>query len=505
MSLGRLQDLPKDADPKYLVGLSTTDELLRALQRAYTARCNIQANLSPVKVHHVQLPSQASQAPLPDFKWYQATCNTVAFSVCGQWLCVVVNTSQCCVAQPYSKTNPACVTFHEVLLYDCLDSFQEHLRLSLGSSKPIVQWSDSKPHLGVAQLPDQEMLAVRPKQQPAFILHVPTGQIMHSLGAGASPLFLQMMMISNIRTLIWSPSCQLLLIYTTGPTQGRFTVKEAEDCLLLMDVVHDRVLAQSRALGWTHRCAAAAWHPGSSGIVVSGYHQLEDVDAFRNAGIAVGILPDGCLVHVAGFSADAQHYVAELVPDLESRSSKGHSVLLACSMAGQYISFALVKDFPGAWDLTRLPGSTSLLVDMSYSRKLPSEVSWLPAASDRMESLLHAASSRNESRLFSPSGRLIVNHRGTKGLNIVDLDSCEQLWDVNTCTQPWPATGMEQHDSVARSSFKPLYAPCSHPIHQAWLPAGTGIVCCTPGSGMSFCIPGHNLSAPTILHILLFA
>ena len=151
------QDAPCDAAPGYLSSLASTQQVLTAIQKGHTARRNILTNSNPVRVETVQLPDQQATAPQQHYAWFRLRCSHVTFSSCGNWAAATLEGQQRCslnISEQYQQRLPFNFVASVVVLYSITATgFQQRASFDLGCSEAVIAWSQSGPHLSIAQLP----------------------------------------------------------------------------------------------------------------------------------------------------------------------------------------------------------------------------------------------------------------------------------------------------------------------------------------------------------------
>ena len=365
------QDGPCDATPGYLSSLASTQQVLTAVQKGHTARRNISTNSDPVRVETVQLSDQQATAPQQHYKWFSLRCSQVTFSSCGNWAVATLEGQQRCslnILEQYQQRLPFSFVASVVVLYSMTATgFQQRASFDLGCSEAVIAWSQSGPHLSIAQLPrcradlghteqvsgdtpracfccscttphlpwtapelldggrlflnpvsynlaEQVWDALEvPREHPAaFIFDAPSGAVLHSLSLEAFDV-IQGLETLQLCSLCWSPgACRRLLVYGQPSRTGTPSLG-SRGVLAIVDGVQDKDLACSHLLGTREhqqaRFDAVTWHPKAAGFMVSCDVELEDRSCFWQAGFAVGVLPAPYQI-TGGFSGDGQRMIA---------------------------------------------------------------------------------------------------------------------------------------------------------------------------------------------------
>ena len=136
--------------------MTSTQQVLRALQGSHTAKRKIQANSPPTRVETFQLPDQAADPPLQHFRWTNQKCSRVAFSSCGQWAAACLKGKQECSLKGRARRQmklPYRFTASKVVLYKTVSSFQQRASFCTGTSKLVIAWCQAAAHLCIAQRP----------------------------------------------------------------------------------------------------------------------------------------------------------------------------------------------------------------------------------------------------------------------------------------------------------------------------------------------------------------
>ena len=151
------QDAPCDATPGYMKSLASTQQVLTAIQKGHTARHNILTNSNPVRVETVQLPDQRATAPQQHYAWFRLRCSHVTFSSWGNWAAANLEGEQRCsltFSEQQQQRLPFRLVASEVVLYSMTATgFQQRASFDLGCSEAVIAWSQSGPHLSIAQIP----------------------------------------------------------------------------------------------------------------------------------------------------------------------------------------------------------------------------------------------------------------------------------------------------------------------------------------------------------------
>ena len=136
--------------------MTSTQQVLRALQRSHTAKRNIRANTPPVDIEPVRLPDQGAKPPQKDYAWASLQCSHVAFSSCGRWAAACLKGEQRCTLNLPARQQarlPASVSAYELVLYSTTSAFEQQASFCTGSSMPAVAWTQAAGHLCIAQQP----------------------------------------------------------------------------------------------------------------------------------------------------------------------------------------------------------------------------------------------------------------------------------------------------------------------------------------------------------------
>ena len=249
------------------------------------------------------------------------------------------------------------------------------------------------------------------------------------------------------RHMIWSPDCQLLLVYVQRAGS------RVEGCLELLDVAGDCMLARSETLcgmdEW-HTHVVAAWHPSSAAIILNYDMQLQQPSSFQEAGIIIGNLPAPLhpFRHSPGFSPDGQHVLTVWGEDGDTEFHERYTVL-SSNFDGHKVHLAAVDISPfdprprGSqyWSerddptLQWLPGGTGLLVKMPFDSGWSSYVIHFAAGPETCTTLAHVFEGDS---LSSPTGRHVVDAssawlgRRNMHLDIIDMKTGIQRWSSAT-------------------------------------------------------------------------
>ena len=314
--------------------------------------------------------------------------------------------------------------------------------------------------------------------------------------------------------MVWSPSGRCLLLYG-GDTRDKLLLEDdtksstettAVGWLAVLDVSGpDRVLAHAKLVFGAgsqrdHCYTAAAWLPGSLGIVLSPDVQLQDRVSLQQAGFSVGTLPEQYMLHPASFHMGADHIVAKCPEQgTDFMSARTVQTLLRCSTSQQQTMFSREQALDWA-AVSRLHEAGcfcfSMLMQQGWECPLPLVLhSWapqsdpeVPAAENGHARLLQA------DRVLSLSGAFFVD-KGPGGLCIGDMGSHAQVWDMATSDPAWSQLTHEQQQHAQQGlslGLEAALASLNTPVQEesnesmmfdsgfqcdGWLPSGTGLLC----------------------------
>ena len=291
LTLATFQDAPIDATAGFVSRLTSTEQLLEALQSSLTARHNIAAN-ARARIEAVPFPDQLIGRLHKHFEWLSLRCSEAAFSCCGQRAAVVLEAKQKCTLnrdEQKSLRLPTDIQTYELVLYSISQGWQQQTSFYTGSSAPVMKWGPSDPTLSVALLPrvrqyigvegeEYDCVHLASEHSAAFVYDADVDEEL-SAGCTLSESVRYMDKVES-RHMIWSPDCQLLMLY------AQWGGSPAEGCLELLDVAGDCMLAWSETLcgvGAWLIFVAAAWHPSSNAIILSHEMQLQESHAFKEA------------------------------------------------------------------------------------------------------------------------------------------------------------------------------------------------------------------------------
>ena len=340
-----LQDVPsRDLAPAFLASLPNTAAVLAALRKAHAGRQAILGGKPPLKQQIVRLSALSAYASVPGVK--TLSCHRAAFSADGQFLAIsiiaLVSSSTPWVAasgpdqrstseqssgserdmQPVHWT-PRC----GVAVLKVAEGFAERAFVSTGTS-PILRWAPEAPYLSIAHDPGKQSRG----QQPAvLVLDARTGAVVRALGPESESAFREACLYGcwSFFNLEWSASGRLLLVTGYGAEErdeeglignwiGRgqvsvFDVWQHSSLVAQSDMEMSSLSSQTHRGGSSH-LIAATWHPSSLGLVVSHGVELQAPQAFTQAGLALGVLAEPCVLlhspHGTVFSPDGKLLIA---------------------------------------------------------------------------------------------------------------------------------------------------------------------------------------------------
>ena len=478
-----MQDASKDTAAGFLACQTSTAGVLAAVRKAYTARHNILEHAPAVRVETVRLPKQEC---LGAREWGYLACSEMSFSCCGRWLAVVLWGRTSCSTAEESIGLPS--KLFEVVLYSVSGQVQQRDRVCTLSSQPTIQWAKAAPHLCVAMAPayraptqqpqsHTQDLSAQPGGLAAFVVDARTGSRIHALSPAVAavsqlPKDWRPTIMQKLSWLPRSTSCLLLVQWRQRTTdQGMVSAFDIEAGQAMAGSL---ITTSGQSMGAGR---AAAWLPSMQpGIVLPAAMALQQSDSFRQAGIAVGNLPDPYSHDSrAGFSSDGKYLVA-WSGGLFSGADANTSALFSCSLRGLQICFTLEHVFgPGALRFCWVPGMPCLYIQerpSEFSDNSYNKVVTLPIGCQPDRFLV--ASSNAAFGHLSPSGRLLVG-KGPGGFALVDLESGRPVWDATK----EPAWEMQTKLGRIRAlRGEPLGTGLGSRLDFcAWSPTGASFVC----------------------------
>lgn len=395
--------------------------------------------------------------------------------------------------------------------------FQQLARISFGTAEPVIHWSISG-GLYVAQQP--ELSNTRPSvltmsgavggvPEPTFVKALAfawdagSRTAIRSFPSSICPDF-QSLPKDGWRRMAWSASGQHLLIHEQ---QADSNAAQAMGWLTICDLTAGNIAIQCRVPFTTkhhgHR-QAASWHPGLHGVIFASSVGRTHVTSLQQAGFAAGALPDGLLIHQAGFSSDARYLIARAPKTTTPWESIYH--VLRCSIDGLQITFDVEHRLdcvssPG-WQARRiewLPSTYSLFI-MYREGNAPYEclVHQVNPAS-----AVHSKDVAALSYTFlSPSSSWFL-HMLPFGFSIYEVGTGMKIWDSVTSDPQWSGPQDGPRYPAEYDLFVTQIA--CHIDRQntlqicGWLPSGVGFLCST-----SQCT-NFGDRRPPALHVYRFA
>ena len=310
----RLLQATTDVSTAYLHQLSSTAEVLEALRKAHTAKCNILAGRAPAE-HEVTEMFTMTESPSQQ-PWIQPLVPQLLISSCGQYLAVAVQG----YAVPDSQQRPRLGrpwdmhdSVTDVLIYSTSESMQQQACLAYGCHQPVLHWAPDVPHLTIASfaVPAREGKHGSPSQLPGVLVwDAAAAAIVHSVCADLLGV------LGGVRSWHWfwdqacfCPSGRSLLV-----TRVKLVGSHDSGMLSVIDVHGGKLLAQTGytgpGLSPEYARWPAIWRPDSQGLVLEAGVLLKEASGFSAAGIALTRLPEHCMLknlEGIGFSTDGQY------------------------------------------------------------------------------------------------------------------------------------------------------------------------------------------------------
>ena len=166
--------------------MPSTEQVLAALRRAHAAQLSILANSTPVKPHTVSL-QHASGSAQERYDDRSLDCIQLEFSRSGSHAAAVLqHTGQCNADNHKWELLPYWYHTYELVVFDTAEAWHEQARIQCKCSRPVLHWSGTAPHLGIAlqsrvrddiNLPRAPVWDELPKPTPktaAFVLDLST-------------------------------------------------------------------------------------------------------------------------------------------------------------------------------------------------------------------------------------------------------------------------------------------------------------------------------------------
>ena len=489
IDLCQVQDVPsRGVEPAFLATMPDTTAVLTALRKAHTARLAIEAGQTPVERQVVQLTT-LSACIKGCSDGLGTACLNMAFSADGHFLALQFHSSGRRSSSPKQYEDN-----HGVAVLKVTQGFSEQACICSGPWYPTFSWAPAEPNLSIAIRGSEDGKSNACAQQPAvFVLDAKTGAALHALGPKNLSLFWQACFWGDPLTeLEWDPAGGLLLV-TRRSSWGT----DAEQNLLsVFDVRQDMLLAQSTFIESPNvGCAKviATWTPNSQGLVMSHGVQLQAQEAFAGQGLALGVLPEPCVLlrtsdttassPGAAFSPDGQRLLVCDAHDYwdEEHSSSNkpppffyHSIM-QFQIEGMQILFCQESCLHGYGPFW-LPCSSGLVV--RGNKWQSTQHSKVISLEDGQHHEIVMAG-RVIRPWFSPSRNLMASI--SNGSRIFSLQSGRQVWAHDTAKQ-----------QAEHFPFQWIYSECL-----AFLPSGCGVIRMGKVAGQPENVYG--------LHILLFA
>ena len=519
------QGAPRDVFAAHLASLPSTQAVLAALQRGFSARQRMLAKSPPVKVETLPLHSLENRPILlPGFAWSYHYVECVMFSPSGRYLAAVVEHRQKSteleevesdMSEDYGTSNSLDGTevhkvwTYEVLVYEASEGFKQCARFDCQGRQAVIQWSPTS-DLCVAQLllvgnslcTAQEISRVADMSWNTAAFIYRPGSSWAAAHGGIAPC-LSDQATEELSTLgkacqvhsCWSPSGRYLLVH--GVDLCEYGRADAWGWLAIADVEKGGVVAQSKLRTRSNRIKVErlsfAWHPSSRAVITSGDVEIQDMAAIRRAGFGIGKLPGRLCMHQAGFSADASMLIAKSPVYVDDHLLFFH---LECTLTGLQIclgqpqvlapSTGHDESFVVGW----LPGANTVLMQRD-------DTGTVMLSHVGCQNVLSSGSAASMSDRISSSGNvfLMADSQDEPATSIAEVQSGQLLWEPRTYDLSWPA----MHELLEGSAphFLPTWLVC-----HAWAPTGVGPVCSLPGRDET---AGGGGYLPPALHFYMFA
>ena len=524
------QDAPRDVSAAYLTSLSSTQAVLAALQKGFTARQRLMAKSPPLKIRSLPLYDLETRPTLlPGFVWSRQTVESAICSPNGKHMAAVVKHKQSDPEhEEYESESDGSEDFdtpaflysaevhevctYDVLLYEASDGFKQCARFDSQVRAPIIHWSPAS-CLCVAQLLatgtrgcydlDAGWSIDMSMKTAAFIYHPDWGS---AYGCDEA-LCLSDQATIRLSTLgkrcqvqsCWSPSGQYLLVHGAQfPGHGR---TEASGWLAIADVEKGKLVAESNFRSASTESDEAhlsfVWHPSSQALIMHGALELLDMAAITRAGFGVGRLPSELRMHAAGFSADASLLLAESY-DTYIGHDRWCCYCVECSIQGLQVCLRqrqtqALPDFDEeVYIIGWTPGANTLFLEcagMGSPTQIPVSGTGCKQADPSWTALSGCGRICSSGMLYMKGSSLDEE----LCMTIAEVKGGQEILCPSTSDLDWSA----MHEQPEGFEGVPDSLRC-----QAWAPTGVGPVCSSIGID-ALAYGGGYL--PPALHFYIFS
>ena len=319
---------------------------------------------------------------------------------------------------------------------------------------PAISWAPEKPELSIARCNYARKFNTRHVQYPAvFILDASTGSLECSLYPVIDDRF--QAFCQHYNQLQWSASGQHLLIASHSGMQE----SNISGTISVVNIRGDQISVQSEfsMQVYDDLTTVAIWPPSYVGVTLSYGVELKSPEAFATSGLALGTLPERCIVmrgDGSGFSSDGQaaRFFQELEEDAEllsyGQEPKWDYVIFRCYL--EFVPELQEQGYQCHW----VPFSSRLIVGFRSAAFW--KRSCLISATTRVVEFDFSASEEMRFPVcFSPAQQMLGE--STNPGRVYCLQTGHRLWRLN-------------HPAQTLSGAVPERM-------LAFLPSGCGVIC----------------------------
>ena len=361
--------------PQELRALDVSRKYLRTLQPAEAViTAQLQAHLAGQAMHNNWERKSCQAVTLSDANYNSVdgpkpslTCRQVIFSSCGHLAAVTYegdHEAEHSLLWPSSQKSAHELPEAGLVVFQASNSFQELSRVQGALRAPVIAWVPDLPHLCIAYLGPNKSKSSDGLRPPAvFVVNARTGVILHTLRTRPEQV-MQGMLTRYMNELVWGTCASKLLVVSHTGTAG----ENMEGWISIFDLRQGKRTVRTR---FSMRLideltTVAVWHPTLAGLVLCGGVHLRQPDVFAKAELAMGYLPQDCLVVSSdgtGFSSDGSQLVAQLVQHGNGEGSALNYSVLRCQLLGNRFRFKKDLQLQG-YGCHWVPNSKKLIVGL---------------------------------------------------------------------------------------------------------------------------------------------
>ena len=276
----------------HLDSLASTEEVIEARRLGFQARKGLLAGDNPFLPELMALPTSLIAVPLPESAtWGDIRCHDIMISSCGKFIAVVVSG-----VQHFAPTSSVPdLELQEIRIYETAGMLFRSA-ISCDRRFPIMHWAPGHPHLSFSNLAlfDEEGRSCSRDSSDTQIIDAESKKKPQHLSTST-------LVASRAFALCGLPETEFDDVMLSWSACGRYLMlvhqRDGSGVISIFDVVTDAAVVEADfEYDGDHASPLFDWVPSGMGIVVGSGVRLADASVFAEKMVAVGHLPDPCMI-----------------------------------------------------------------------------------------------------------------------------------------------------------------------------------------------------------------